>query len=182
MALRFHWMLPKGGEVAIRTPQETARYRAQSADITSPASNPDVEGWQRFARRAEEAHRGAAVGDATQRLADPVGRGARAQRRPDGVDRRGRVRERDVGRRDLDAVVADLELEGWAQHQGALEAVVGDDGEGSLTVSGSSTFTIDGLTGVFPGLIIGGSDSSGGTGTGTVTVTGTASSLTQSTV
>jgi alkanesulfonate monooxygenase len=55
MGLRFHWMLPKGGEVALQTANEMARYRAQSADITSPARNPDVEGWRRFARTAEEA-------------------------------------------------------------------------------------------------------------------------------
>jgi alkanesulfonate monooxygenase len=58
MNLRFHWMLPKGGEVAIdspQTPQEAARYRIESMKSNSPASRPDMEGWVHFAQRAEEA-------------------------------------------------------------------------------------------------------------------------------
>lgn len=30
MSLRFHWMLPKGGEVAVETVEATAAYRARS--------------------------------------------------------------------------------------------------------------------------------------------------------
>ncbi|MCI0590604.1 MAG: LLM class flavin-dependent oxidoreductase [Gammaproteobacteria bacterium] len=58
MNLRFHWMLPKGGEVAVHTPQtaqEAARYRIQSTSSTSAAPLPDMEGWLHFARHAEEA-------------------------------------------------------------------------------------------------------------------------------
>jgi alkanesulfonate monooxygenase len=58
MNLRFHWMLPKGGEVAVgapQTPLEAARYRIESIREGSNAPLPDVEGWAHFARRAEEA-------------------------------------------------------------------------------------------------------------------------------
>ena len=58
MNLRFHWMLPKGGEVAVngtQTAQEAARYRILSTSSTSHASRPDMEGWLHFARHAEEA-------------------------------------------------------------------------------------------------------------------------------
>jgi alkanesulfonate monooxygenase len=58
MNLRFHWMLPKGGEVAIdapQTPQEAARYRILSTTSSSPAPRPDVKGWAHFASHAEEA-------------------------------------------------------------------------------------------------------------------------------
>lgn len=58
MNLRFHWMLPKGGEVAVdspQLPQEAARYRIQSTSSTSPAPRPDMRGWLHFARHAEEA-------------------------------------------------------------------------------------------------------------------------------
>ena len=51
--LRFHWMFPKGGEVAMKTAQETSRVLTTRA--TSPAAIPDMEGWSLFARRAEEA-------------------------------------------------------------------------------------------------------------------------------
>ena len=57
MTLRFHWMLPKGGEVDVnmrQTPQEAARYRIRSTSRTSPASRPDMIGWTRFAQQAEE--------------------------------------------------------------------------------------------------------------------------------
>jgi alkanesulfonate monooxygenase len=56
--LRFHWMLPKGGEVVpgvSQTPQEACRYRVESTTKTSIAPLPDVKGWTHFARRAEEA-------------------------------------------------------------------------------------------------------------------------------
>lgn len=56
--LRFHWMLPKGGEVGVRapqTPQEAARYRIQSTSADSPAPLPDMEGWVHFAQHAEAA-------------------------------------------------------------------------------------------------------------------------------
>lgn len=51
--LRFHWMFPKGGEVAMKTAQETSRVLTTRA--TSPAAIPDMEGWSRFAREAEKA-------------------------------------------------------------------------------------------------------------------------------
>ena len=53
MSLRFHWMLPKGGEVAMKTAQETSRVLTTKS--TSKASLPDMEGWVRFSRCAEEA-------------------------------------------------------------------------------------------------------------------------------
>ena len=58
MKLRFHWMLPKGGEVAVdkpQTAQAAARYRIQSTSRGSPAPRPDMEGWLYFARKAEAA-------------------------------------------------------------------------------------------------------------------------------
>ena len=48
--LRFHWMLPKGGEMA---DQETARVLTTRNQ--SLAGRPDMEGWLRFARHAEDA-------------------------------------------------------------------------------------------------------------------------------
>jgi len=53
MKLRFHWMFPKGGEVAMKTAQETARVFTNTR--TSPAALPDMEGWVKFARSAEDA-------------------------------------------------------------------------------------------------------------------------------
>src|SRR6185369_14391169 len=53
MSLRFHWMMPKGGEVSMKTAQETSRVATTQA--MSPAALPDMEGWTRFARCAEEA-------------------------------------------------------------------------------------------------------------------------------
>lgn len=56
--LRFHWMLPKGGEVVVgasQTPQEACRYRVQSTTRDSIAPLPDLPGWTHFARCAEEA-------------------------------------------------------------------------------------------------------------------------------
>src|SRR2546430_5481589 len=58
MNLRFHWMLPKGGEVAVDRPQtarEAARYRILSTRGDTAAPRPDMEGWGHFARHAEEA-------------------------------------------------------------------------------------------------------------------------------
>ena len=55
MDLRFHWMLPKAGEVAMKTPQAASRYRIEATDVSSLAPIPDVEGWLRFARHAEQA-------------------------------------------------------------------------------------------------------------------------------
>jgi alkanesulfonate monooxygenase len=52
MNLRFHWMLPKGGEVAMKTAQETNRVLTTMS--TSPAALPDMEGWVKFARCAEQ--------------------------------------------------------------------------------------------------------------------------------
>ena len=50
MNLRFHWMLPKGGEVAVETAKQTAAYRTRCYERTSPARQPDMEGWGRFHR------------------------------------------------------------------------------------------------------------------------------------
>jgi alkanesulfonate monooxygenase len=58
MSLRFHWMLPKGGEVKLdgrQTSLEAARYRIESMSTASPAPKPDLQGWTHFARHAEEA-------------------------------------------------------------------------------------------------------------------------------
>lgn len=52
MNLRFHWMFPKGGEVAMKTAQETSRVLTTRS--LSPAALPDMDGWVRFARSAEE--------------------------------------------------------------------------------------------------------------------------------
>ena len=58
MALRFHWMLPKAGEVTDgpQTPQAAACYRTQITSISSPASRPDMKGWLRIAEQAERAY------------------------------------------------------------------------------------------------------------------------------
>jgi len=45
-------MLPKGGEVAMQTVQETSRVLTTKS--TSKASLPDMEGWLKFSRCAEE--------------------------------------------------------------------------------------------------------------------------------
>jgi alkanesulfonate monooxygenase len=45
-------MLPKGGEVGMKTAQETNRVLTTMS--TSPAAIPDMEGWVKFARQAEE--------------------------------------------------------------------------------------------------------------------------------
>jgi alkanesulfonate monooxygenase len=58
MTLKFHWMLPKGGEVALdgrQSPREAARYRIESMQSSSPAVRPDLTGWTHFARHAEDA-------------------------------------------------------------------------------------------------------------------------------
>jgi alkanesulfonate monooxygenase len=58
MSLRFHWMLPKGGEVARngrQSPEEACRYRIDSTSSGSPAPRPDMPGWLHFAREAERA-------------------------------------------------------------------------------------------------------------------------------
>jgi alkanesulfonate monooxygenase len=51
MSLRFHWMFPKGGEVGMKTAQETSRVLTTKAH--SPAALPDLPGWLKFARAAE---------------------------------------------------------------------------------------------------------------------------------
>jgi alkanesulfonate monooxygenase len=53
--LRFHWMLPEAGGAAMKTPEEAARFRVEKTLAHSPASTPDLEGWERFARTAEQA-------------------------------------------------------------------------------------------------------------------------------
>lgn len=58
MNLRFHWMLPKAGEVDLdgrQTAQAAACYRIQSTSPASPASQPDMKGWLHFAQNAEDA-------------------------------------------------------------------------------------------------------------------------------
>lgn len=58
MSLKFHWMLPKAGEVALdghQSAREAARYRIESMNTTSPAVRPDIGGWTHFARHAEAA-------------------------------------------------------------------------------------------------------------------------------
>jgi alkanesulfonate monooxygenase len=50
--LRFHWMLPKGGELAMKSVQETNRVLTTKS--SSPAALTDMEGWVKFATRAEE--------------------------------------------------------------------------------------------------------------------------------
>src|SRR5215471_4372448 len=55
MNLRFHWMLPKAGEVVLQTALEAARYRIASTNPESKACLPDIKGWTRFACQAEEA-------------------------------------------------------------------------------------------------------------------------------
>jgi len=45
-------MLPKGGEISMKTAQETSRVLTTKAK--SPAALPDMEGWTRFARSAEK--------------------------------------------------------------------------------------------------------------------------------
>jgi alkanesulfonate monooxygenase len=58
MSLRFHWMLPKGGEVDVdgrQTAQEANRYRIEAPSGSSPAPRPDLPGWLHFARHAEDA-------------------------------------------------------------------------------------------------------------------------------
>jgi alkanesulfonate monooxygenase len=45
-------MLPKGGEVSMKTAQETSRVLTTKS--TSPAALPDMEGWVRFATAAEQ--------------------------------------------------------------------------------------------------------------------------------
>ena len=50
--LRFHWMLPKGGEVGMKTAQETNRVLTTKS--TSPAAIPDMQGWTKFALQAEK--------------------------------------------------------------------------------------------------------------------------------
>src|SRR5499427_7628457 len=53
MNLRFHWMFPKGGEVGMRSVQETSRVATTKS--SSPAALPDMDGWVKFVRCAEEA-------------------------------------------------------------------------------------------------------------------------------
>jgi alkanesulfonate monooxygenase len=58
MELRFHWMLPQGGEVAVHASQsvhDAARYRIESRRGATSSGRPDVEGWTHFARYAEAA-------------------------------------------------------------------------------------------------------------------------------
>jgi alkanesulfonate monooxygenase len=58
MNLRFHWMLPKGGEVSLngrQTPREASHYRLASTRAGSPAPRPDIPGWTHFGKHAEEA-------------------------------------------------------------------------------------------------------------------------------
>lgn len=42
MNLRFHWMLPKGGEVAVNTTEATAEYRTRCYERTPPGRVPTM--------------------------------------------------------------------------------------------------------------------------------------------
>src|SRR5262245_38721590 len=53
MALRFHWMLPKGGEVGMKSAQATSRVL--TTERSSPCGRPDMNGCLQFARCAEQA-------------------------------------------------------------------------------------------------------------------------------
>lgn len=55
MRLRFHWMLPKAGEVGIESAEATAHFRTECYKRTSPAGRPDMAGWSRFVQCAEQA-------------------------------------------------------------------------------------------------------------------------------
>lgn len=55
MNLRFHWILPKAGELSIPTLNEVNRFRRGAHTRDWPARLPDVAGWTRFARAAETA-------------------------------------------------------------------------------------------------------------------------------
>jgi alkanesulfonate monooxygenase len=55
MNLRFHCMLPKGGELGVETAAATAAFRARCYERTSSAREPDMVGWTKFAHHAEEA-------------------------------------------------------------------------------------------------------------------------------
>lgn len=58
MNLRFHWMLPKSGEVVLhgtQTPREAARFRVESTNVDSSAARPAMDGWVHFAQHAEAA-------------------------------------------------------------------------------------------------------------------------------
>ena len=48
-------MLPEAGGAAMKTPEEAARFRVEKTLEHSPACTPDLGGWHRFARAAEEA-------------------------------------------------------------------------------------------------------------------------------
>jgi alkanesulfonate monooxygenase len=52
MPLRFHWMLPKGGEISMKAAQETSRVLTTKK--ASLAGLPDMDNWVDFARCAEE--------------------------------------------------------------------------------------------------------------------------------
>jgi alkanesulfonate monooxygenase len=56
--LKFHWMLPKSGEVVVGVPQTAkaaARFRIESTNSDSPAARPEMNGWLAFAQCAENA-------------------------------------------------------------------------------------------------------------------------------
>lgn len=55
MKLRFHWMLPKGGEGAMKTSRAAARARILATRSKSIGALPDMDGWVPFARGAEKA-------------------------------------------------------------------------------------------------------------------------------
>lgn len=53
MNLRFHWMLPKAGEIALTDPAEIIRYRSNSRSPASQARLTDLPGWIRFGQAAQ---------------------------------------------------------------------------------------------------------------------------------
>jgi alkanesulfonate monooxygenase len=55
MPLRFHWMLPKSNELEMTSVAAAARFRVESLSEGSPAAVPELPGWLRFGRHAEQA-------------------------------------------------------------------------------------------------------------------------------
>ncbi|MEA2569741.1 MAG: alkanesulfonate monooxygenase [Acidobacteriota bacterium] len=73
MDLRFHWMLPKPGEVAMPTALDAVRFRCESmTSRTSPARLTDMDGWLTFAKHAEEAGIDSSLIALTRHEPDPL--------------------------------------------------------------------------------------------------------------
>lgn len=75
MNLKFHWMLPKGGEVVVngtQTAGEATRYRIESHGPSSPAAQPDIPGWLHFVNKAEQAGIDSVLISFSRREPDPM--------------------------------------------------------------------------------------------------------------